>query len=57
MSDGEIINLKELIKEKERPAILIHNFPDPDAIASALAVSTLMKMSGLKKRRKAVSST
>lgn len=46
---GECINISEVFAnyEKEVP-ILIHNFPDPDAIASAIGIIQFLKMKNIK---------
>jgi len=49
MSEDNILNFEEIFEgyEKEIP-VIIHNFPDPDAISSAMAATQLLKMAGLK---------
>jgi nanoRNase/pAp phosphatase (c-di-AMP/oligoRNAs hydrolase) len=42
------INFNEILNNKNLVNVIIHNFPDPDAISSALGIMTLIKHLGFK---------
>lgn len=51
MSEQEMIDFKQLVDTDKNIHVLIHNFPDPDAIGSALGVLSLLKLLGHKQSK------
>jgi nanoRNase/pAp phosphatase (c-di-AMP/oligoRNAs hydrolase) len=45
---SEIINFSEILSSDKPTHVVIHNFPDPDAISSALGIVKLIKILGKK---------
>lgn len=44
----QLLDFKSILGQKEEVSLLIHNFPDPDAISSAMAISQYLKNKGYK---------